>query len=166
MSNEDIQRIYLDTNVYARSFDDQTQSTIQTEANAFLEIIQAIEAQKLILLSSDILAFEVVNILDSDKRTKVETYLKLCSEHIDSSDEILHLGKQIQANCRLQPRDALHIASAIVGQVRYFLSCDHKVTQLEQVRCYRRFARTYRQTYFSVMNPVLFIEKLQKGELE
>ncbi|MCL4867987.1 MAG: PIN domain-containing protein [Anaerolineae bacterium] len=166
MSNGSLQRIYLDTNVYARSFDDQTQPTIQTEANAFLEIIQAIEAQKLVLLSSDILTFEVDNILDSNKRTKVETYLKLCNEHIDSSDEILHLGKQIQSDCHLRPRDALHIASAIVGQARYFLSCDRKVAQIEQVRCYRRFARTYRQTYFSVMNPVLFVEKLQKGDLE
>lgn len=166
MSNEAIQRIYLDTNVYARSFDDQTQSTIRIEANAFLQIIRAIEKQQFILLSSDILAFEVDAILNVNKRTKIETYLRLCREHVDSSEEILHLGKQIQADCHLRPRDALHIASAIAGQARYFLSCDRKVTQLEQVRCYRRFARTHRQTYFSVMNPVLFMEKLQKGELE
>jgi hypothetical protein len=50
--------------------------------------------------------------------------------------------------------------------VRYFLSCDKKVTQVKQARCYRRLVRSYRQEYFSVMNPVLFVEKMRKGELE
>lgn len=158
--------IYLDTNVYSRPFDDQTQPDIQEEANAFLEIVGAIEAGKLSLLCSDILMFEVSNILSEEKRVKVEDYLSLCTEHIDSSEAVLRLGKRIESNCRVRPRDALHVASAILGEVRYFLSCDKKVTQMKQARCYRRLVRSYRQEYFSVMNPVLFVEKMRKGELE
>ncbi|MGH9837301.1 MAG: hypothetical protein ACREEM_00780 [Blastocatellia bacterium] len=59
--------IYLDTNVYARPFDDQTQPAIQGEADAFQIIISAVKAQKLRLLGSDILAFEVAQVLSDDK---------------------------------------------------------------------------------------------------
>lgn len=70
------------------------------------------------------------------------------------------------SSCPIRARDVLHIASAILGQARYFLSCDKKVTQKKQGRCYRRVARTYRQEYFSVMNPILFVEKIEQGELK
>ena len=116
--------IYLDTNVYSRPFDDQTQATIQEEANAFLEIVQAAKAKNLTLLCSDILMFEVYNILSEEKRAKVEDYLSLCTEHIGSTEEVLQLGKQIESKCKIRARDALHIASAILGKARYLLSCD------------------------------------------
>jgi hypothetical protein len=107
--------IYLDTNVYARPFDDQTQPTIQEEANAFQIVITAVKAQKLRLLSSDILDFEVAQVLSEDKRTKIEKALELCAEHVPQSDEVLNLGKLIESRCRIRARDALHVASAILA---------------------------------------------------
>lgn len=166
MSNSDPTLVYLDTSVFSRPFDDQTQPVIQKEANAFLEIVPEIEANRLTLLCSDILAFEVYNILSEEKRTKIDNYLGLCAKHIESSEDILKLGKRIENNCQIRARDALHVASAILGWSRYFLSCDKKVTQMKQSRCYRRLARSYRREYFSAMNPTLFIEKVKRGELE
>lgn len=166
MPNSNSTLIYLDTNVYSRPFDEQTQPDIQEEANAFIEIVWELKAERFTLLCSDILEFEVYNILNKEKRAQVEDYLGLCTEHIDSSEEVLNLGKSIQSKCQVRARDALHIASAVLGGARYFLSCDKKLTQLKQVRCYRRLARAYRQEYFSVMNPILFVEKMKKGELE
>ena len=156
--------IYLDTNMYSRPFDDQTRPDIREEANAFLEIIRAVKAGALTLLCSDILMFEVHNILSHAKRIKVEDYLRLCAEHIDTSREVLELGRQTESDCRIRARDALHIASAILGNSRYFISCDRRVTQMKQARCYRRLGRRYHKEYFSVMNPLLFAEKLRKGE--
>ncbi len=143
--------IYLDTNVYSRPFDDQTQSTIQAEADAFLNIIEAVKVQRLSLISSDILFFEVHNILNEEKQTKVLEYIRLCTQHVESSDDILTLGKRIHNTCHTQARDALHIASAIVGQARYCLSCDTTVTYMKNARCYRRIGKSFRHTYFSVM---------------
>ena len=91
--------IYLDTNAYSRPFDDQTRTDIQAEANAFLEIIAEVKSGKLLLLSSDILAFEVHNVLNAEKRTKIVDYLLLCGERIESSEDMLNLGKQIQKDC-------------------------------------------------------------------
>ncbi len=158
--------IYLDTNAYARPFDDQTQSRIQAETDALLTIIEAIKAGTLRLLSSDILLFEVHNILDVEKRTKVLQYLDLCTEHVEQTDDVLQLGKQIRLQCHTRARDALHVSSAIVGQARYCLSCDKTVTLMKHARCYRRLGKTARQKYFSVMNPRRFVERLQQGEFE
>ena len=58
MPNSNSTLIYLDTNVYSRPFDDQTQPDIQEEANAFLEVVREIEAERYTLLCSDILGFE------------------------------------------------------------------------------------------------------------
>ncbi len=158
--------VYLDTNAYSRPFDDQTQPDIQAEANAFLEIIAEVKNGKLLLLGSDILDFEVHNVLNEEKRTWIEDYLSLCQTQIENSEGLLNLGKQIQNDCHLRARDALHIASAIIGQARYFLSCDKKVAEMKQARCYRRLAKTYRKEYFSAMDPVLFVEKMKKGKIE
>ena len=157
--------IYLDTNVYARPFDDQTQAEIQAEANAFLDLVPQVKAGALNLLGSDILDFEIANILSAETRAKVEDFRKLCDKHSANPKEVLQLGRRIQSDCHIRARDALHIASAIIGQARYFLSCDKKVTEMKQARCYRRLAKPYRNEYFSVMNPVRFVEKLQKGEI-
>jgi hypothetical protein len=166
LADTDATLIYLDTNAYSRPFDDQTQTDIQNEANAFLEIIAEVQAERLALLGSDILDFEVHNILSEEKRAKVKNYLVMCSEHIESSEEVVNLGKRIQGDCHIRARDALHIASAIIGHARYFLSCDKKVTEMKQARCYRRLAKPYRVEYFSAMNPMLFAEKMKKGEIE
>lgn len=123
--------IYLDTNVYARPFDDQTQPAIQEEANAFQIIIAAVKAQKLSLLGSDILAFEVAQVLSEDKRAKIAKSLELCAEHVEQSDEVLNLGKLIESRCRIRARDALHVASALLGGARYFLSCDRRITEMK-----------------------------------
>ncbi len=165
MSDRNSVLIYLDTNMYSRPFDDQTSPDIQQEADVFLEIIRAVKSGALTLLCSDILMFEVHNILTREKRVKVEEYLKLCAGHIDASQETLLLGRQTESDCRIRARDALHVASAILGKARYFISCDKRVTQMKQAKCYRRLSRRYHKEYFSVMNPLLFAEKLRKGEL-
>ena len=158
--------IYLDTNVYSRPFDDQTQARIQEEADAFLVIIDEVKANRLAVLGSDILDFEVHNILSEEKRSKVKGYLALCENRIESSPDLLNLARNVQSHCQIRPRDAIHIASAILGQARYFLSCDRRVTEMTRARCYRRLAKGHRIQYFSAMNPIMFVEKIRKEEIE
>lgn len=166
MSDSTPTLIYLDTNVYSRPFDDQTQARIQEEADAFLEIIEEVRANQLALLGSDILDFEVHNILSEEKRSKVKDYLRLIEKHIGSSAKLLDLARNIQTDCQIRPRDAIHIASAILGEARYFLSGDRRVIEMKRARCYRRLARGHRTEYFSAMNPTIFIEKMRKGQIE
>lgn len=123
------------------------------------------KAGKLRLLGSDILKLETDEILDEEKRATILRSFELCKEHVDESEEVLQLGQIFQKRCHVRARDALHVASAIIGNARYLLSCDDKVTQKKQANCYRRFAKNYIRDYFSVMNPTKFVEKLSKGRI-
>jgi hypothetical protein len=69
--------IYLDTNVYSRPFDDQTNEKFQVEANAFLKILAEVKTGTLNLLSSAILKFEVDEALDEEMHMSatVQTYV-------------------------------------------------------------------------------------------
>jgi hypothetical protein len=96
--------------------DNQNKPEIRSEADAFMDIVSEIKSEKFTVLCSDILMFEVYNILSEDKRSKVKSYLGLCSQHIDNSDKIMNLGQQIGDRCQIRARDALHIASAIIGE--------------------------------------------------
>jgi hypothetical protein len=125
-----------------------------------------VKSGQLVLLGSDILAFEVNNILSLDKRTKVNTYLDLCTEHIDNSESVLNLGKRVQKECHIRARDALHVASAILGTARYFLSCDKQIIKVKASACYQRITKMDHRRHFTAMNPVLFVEKMKRGELK
>jgi len=50
--------VYLDTSVYNRPFDDQTQPRICLENLAFVTIMQLTEMGQIVLATSSILAFE------------------------------------------------------------------------------------------------------------
>ena len=51
--------VYLDTSVYNRPFDDQTQTRIHLEAEAVLSIIQSVEDHEWQWISSDAVAYEI-----------------------------------------------------------------------------------------------------------
>ena len=51
-------RVYLDTSVYNRPFDDQTQAKVFLETQAVLIILQMVEDKQLELVSSPILEYE------------------------------------------------------------------------------------------------------------
>jgi len=45
-------RVYLDTNVYCRPFDDHSDMRIQEESRAFMEIVDAVVSGKIIIVNS------------------------------------------------------------------------------------------------------------------
>ncbi|MBI1765899.1 MAG: hypothetical protein HYR56_31215 [Acidobacteria bacterium] len=48
---------------------------------------------------------------------------------------MLNFGRALESGCRIRPRDALHVALAMLGGARYFLSCNRQVTEMKQARC-------------------------------
>ena len=55
-------RVYLETNVYCRPLDDQRDSRIHEETEAFLQIVDNVERGKLLVISSDYVKFEIEQI--------------------------------------------------------------------------------------------------------
>ena len=51
-------RVYLDTSIYNRPFDDQTKPKIHLETQAVIVILQMIESKLIELVSSSVLEYE------------------------------------------------------------------------------------------------------------
>jgi predicted nucleic acid-binding protein len=121
--------VYCDTNVYCRPLDDQSQPRIKMETDAFLDILERVEGNEITLVSSDILEAEVRRIPSPSKRRLVELYLSHCARHIPANLQTVQTANELVKQCHLKPKDAFHIASACHGHVRYFLTCDDRVTK-------------------------------------
>lgn len=147
-------KIYLDTNVYCRPFDDQTQKRIQDEAEAFEKILHEVRCKNLDLIISDILVFEVKNILSYSKRTKVEEYLLLCLERIIENEDVRNLAKRIKRECKTKDRDAIHLASAMIKRISYFLTCDDTV--LSKSSCIKKISKEVGEKMI-VQSPIDFV---------
>ncbi|OGV99755.1 MAG: hypothetical protein A3I04_02720 [Nitrospinae bacterium RIFCSPLOWO2_02_FULL_39_110] len=135
-------RVYLDTNVYCRPFDDQSQKRIQEETDAFEEILEATKEGKFFLLSSDILVYEVSNI-------------SLCKNRVEEVEDIKDLAIIIRYRCSIKDRDALHLASAIIGKADYFLTCDNEITARKGVKCVEKISEEYGNK-IRILSPVNF----------
>ncbi len=115
-------KICLDTCIYCRPFDDQSQDRIKKETKAFIEILKLAEMRKVAIVSSDILIDELEEIIDPRKSSEVREFITICKEHVVLSEEIIKLARQMEEECRITGADALHIASS--AGAKYFITCD------------------------------------------
>jgi predicted nucleic acid-binding protein len=118
--------IYLDTNVFGRPFDDRSYLRIDIEAQASLAILAMIEEKQMKCLCSDILRLEVAQ-TPMPKRMRIQSLITLCSTYVYETDVLEKMALKISRKTRIKPRDALHIASACLGKVEYFITCDNGV---------------------------------------
>ncbi len=112
-------RVYLDTCVYCRPFDDQSPGQVAKETEA----LAAILGSEFVFIGSDVLDDEVEEIESMDMRIEVKRFLGICKEHVHMSSRVVEKAKELVEDCGLTPMDALHIASAI-GKADFFITCD------------------------------------------
>jgi predicted nucleic acid-binding protein len=151
--------LYFDTNVLCRPFDDQKIKRIQRETEAFERILEKIRAKEAAFITSDILVFEIQKIISPAKRAKVSIYLRLRQGYHVATMETLTVANEIIRNFKLSPRDALHAASALLGEAQYFLSCDDGVTKRFKTTPLSVNIQNEHRTV-EVMNPEDFIAKI------
>jgi predicted nucleic acid-binding protein len=140
-------KIYLDTSVYNRPFDDQTQPRIWMETLALALVLQLVEAGEATLVNSSVLEFENSRnpiSLRQDWMTRClgqSTAYQLVDESIRGRAESLEKHG-------LKAIDALHVACAESAGADYFLTCDDRLLK--------------KQKYISVpsMNPLDFVQKV------
>jgi len=127
-------KIYLDNCCYNRPFDDQTQKRIFDETNS-------------IFLGSDILILEISKIKNVQKQRQVLAfYSKIVNENINLTEEIENLAEFIVNQSKIHNLDALHLASAIIGDAKNFFTTDDKLIK----SCEKLDLK------ISVMNPINF----------
>ena len=135
-------KVYLDTSVYNRPFDDQTQPRICLETLAFVVILQMAEAGNVELVSSSVVAYENSRNPFPARRQGVSGCLKLAT-HVQSVDAEIRKRATILEEEGLKAIDALHVACAEKAGSEYFLTCDDQLM--------RRYQGT-----MSVTNPMEF----------
>ena len=153
-----VRLVYLDTNLYCRPLDDQNDRRILMEAEAFLEIVGAVDMGKIAVVSSDYVKFEIEQILDPKKRKDIRGFERAPSKtNVKSSRKLIVLAQEFISICRLGSLDALHIASACVGSAEYLLTCDDQVT--DRALCIEKLAKT-RGYNIKVRNPIEYIQEI------
>ena len=144
-------RIYLDTSVYNRPFDDQTQPRIWLETLAFGIILQMIAADTVELVGSTVLEYENSRNPFSWRRRWVIQCIELAKLHQRVNVEIKQQAEDLEQD-GLKALDALHVACAEAAQSNYFLTCDDRI-----IRCYKR-------EKLQVLNPVNIVLEMAGGE--
>ena len=122
-------KIYLDCCSLQRPFDDKSQPRIAVEAEAVLVILALCESDRLKLISSDALLFEIGCIPDKDRKDDALAIHKVANETVELTPEIEALARKLGAS-GLKPLDALHLAFASASKVDYFCTCDDKFLKI------------------------------------
>lgn len=119
-------RVYLDTSVYNRPFDDQTQPRIWIETMAFALIVQMIEGEEVELVASSAVAFETSRNPDVVRQIWVNHCLGLARQTQLVDDSVAVRARQLAAG-GLKPLDAVHLACAEAAGCDYFVTCDDRL---------------------------------------
>ncbi|OUL22089.1 PIN domain-containing protein [Nostoc sp. 106C] len=119
-------RVYLDTSVYNRPFDDQTQPKIFLETQAIILILQMVEARLIELVSSSVLEYENSRNPFIVNQQSMERYLKIATLRVLVDENIRIRAEQLQQQ-GIKPIDALHVACAEASRSDYFITCDRRL---------------------------------------
>jgi predicted nucleic acid-binding protein len=134
-----IERVYLDTNVYCRPLDNQSDSRIRAESEAFLEIVEIVQREKIEIVSSDYVKFEIEQIQDPLKRKDVRGFERILSKaNVASSTRLVALAREFSSRCNISSLDALHVSAACLGEACFLLTCDDEV--LNNALCLEKLA--------------------------
>ena len=137
-------RIYLDTSIYNRPFDDQSQPRIFLETQAVILILQMVEAGLVDLVGSTALEYENNQNPYPRKRRAMQYYLERAAVRQVLNEDIRQRAKELEQG-GVKTLDALHVASAEAASCEYLLTTDKRLIN----RC---------QTLtLKVMNPADFV---------
>lgn len=119
-------KIYLDACCLNRPFDDQSQNRIRLESEAILMIMNRMQAGEWEWIGSEVLALELENTPDVDKRkyltelaSGIKTNITLSESEIIRANEFENLG--------FKSFDAMHIACSESALADVFLTTDDRL---------------------------------------
>ncbi len=140
--------VYLDTSVYNRPFDDQSQPRIWLETLAVSIILQMVEKGSAQLVSSAVVDYEVSRIPNGAKRHWIQQIVQQATMSHRVDESIRQRGQELEQH-GLKAVDALHVATAEAAQVACFVTCDDRLI--------RRY-RANPQKPIAVCTPAEFVE--------
>lgn len=140
-------KVYLDTSVYNRLYDDQTQAKVYLETQAILVILNLIETQQIASVGSSVLDYENKKNPFPVIQSSVQMYLSRAIYFQPLNEDIRERAKVLEIE-GIKPIDALHVASFEASQSNFFLTCDKRLLN----RC--------QALSISALNPIDLIKEL------
>ena len=116
-------KIYLDTCCLSRLFDPSTQERIIQEAEAVRHIFTYCFSGHWYWISSKVVADEVEQTPDVEKRTQIKILLDLAHQLVSVGTREISRGLELES-LGFKKQDALHLACAESGEVDLFLTTD------------------------------------------
>lgn len=144
-------KVYLDTSIYNRPFDNQTQAKIFLETQAVVLILGMVENNLIELVSSSVLEYENSRNPFHLKQQSMNQYLKLATSYQLVDEQIKQRAEQLEQQ-GIKAMDALHVAASEASNSDYFLTCDKRLIN----RC--------RELTLKVINPVDFILEIENED--
>lgn len=142
-------RVYHDTCVWFRQFDDHAQPRVAAEAAAFWEIIDGVTEGRLELVTSSALSYEIALHSTPDERETVKLALEMAVEHVPVTDEVVARSNEL-LTASLRNIDALHVAAAEAGRDDVLVTCDDRFLRRAR-RC---------QTSVEILSPIEFAQRM------
>ncbi|MEA3644313.1 MAG: PIN domain protein [Lamprobacter sp.] len=116
-------RLYLDSCLFNRPYDDQSQILIRLDTEAKLQIQQLIRSGLHPLIWSYILDYENARNPYEERSTQIGTWKRYAEIDIAESPELLQRAKEFN-QLGLKKMDALHLACAVAAEADAFLTTD------------------------------------------
>lgn len=139
-------KIYIDTSVFNRPFDDQTQPRIWLETLALGLILQLVESGEATLVNSSVLEFENSRNPFPLRREWMERCLGLATEDQRVDESIRQRAEELE-KIGVSAIDALHVAVSEAAHVDFFIACDD------------RLLKKGKQFKVKCFNPVDFVQQ-------
>lgn len=121
-------RIYFDTSALNRPFDDLSSQRVRLEAEAVAALVAAVENGVVEWVGSDYLDFEVSQIPDPERKTRIRALMTAIDHQVRLSAAIVLRAKGLES-LGLRGLDALHIAAAEAGGAGLLVTTDDRMVR-------------------------------------
>ena len=106
----------MDNCAIQRPLDDKSNLRNRIEAEAVMGLFELIEQQKLDLVNSEVLLYELGNTPDNERIDFGKKVLSLCGETVPLTDRIIEKAQEFE-KAGIKPVDALHLAVAVGNKI-------------------------------------------------
>jgi len=128
-------KIYLDTCVWCRPFDEPRERILK-ESEALIEILGMADRGQIEILGSSILLAEVSFISSEEKREAVKALIRKVCRIFKVDRDVVELAEEIMKNCGIDAVDAMHVAFASLN-ADVFITVDGEL--LKKAECLEKY---------------------------
>jgi predicted nucleic acid-binding protein len=125
-------KLYLDNSFLNRPFDDPLAGMNGKEGAVLFDIIRLAREGTVELVGSAMIEVENAANEIAARKSFVDSVMNLAAAYQHLTDNIVSRAQTIVQEDRLQPLDAVHLASAEAAQVDFFITCDYTVLKRYQ----------------------------------